>query len=339
MSQVKEGTLLWEPSKDWIDQSNITHYIKWLKQNKGLSFSDYHSLWKWSTDELELFWESLWEYFDIQSEQNYETILTSHEMPGAKWFPEATINYTEHVFRNNLKNKDKPAIIHRSETRETTEVSWQQLYKDTAALQGTLKQLNIKKGDRIVAYVANIYETVVSFLATASLGAIWSSASPDFGTQSVIDRFRQIEPKVMITVDGYSYNGKSFDRMDVVESIQKELPTLTATIVIPFLNEAPACDHLVNATLWEKAVKNDTNNAKLTYEHLPFNDPLWVLFSSGTTGKPKPIVQSQGGILLEHLKALTFHVDLNPGDRFFWFTTTGWMMWNFLVGGDRKSVV
>src|SRR5699024_4668182 len=199
-----------------------------------------------------------------------------------------------------------------------------------AAMQQSLKSLGVAKGDRVVAYVANIYETVVAFLATASLGAIWSSASPDFGTQSVIDRFKQIEPKVMVTVDGYRYGGKDFNRIDVVENIQSELPTLKATIAIPYLNEHPDTSRLKNVTLWEDAL---AESGTLTYEHVNFNDPLWVLFSSGTTGKPKPVVLCQCGILLEHLKALTFHADLGKDDRFFWFTTTGWMMWNFLVGG------
>ncbi|WP_010529214.1 acetoacetate--CoA ligase [Lentibacillus jeotgali] len=328
MSEIKEGTLLWEPGEKRKQQSKIYDYMNWLNEHKNLQFDDYHSLWKWSVDELEDFWTSIWEYFNIQAKDPYETILTSHQMPGAKWFPEATINYTEHIFRN--RDDDKPAIIQSSELRDTQEITWQKLYQDTSAMQKTLKNLGVAKGDRVVAYVANIYETIVAFLATASLGAIWSSASPDFGTQSVIDRFKQIEPKVMVTVDGYRYGGKDFDRIDVVENIQSELPTLEATITIPYLNEQPDTIRLKNVTLWDDAI---AETGTLTFEHVNFNDPLWVLFSSGTTGKPKPIVQSQGGILLEHLKALTFHADLGVNDRFFWFTTTGWMMWNFLVGG------
>ncbi|WP_188455986.1 acetoacetate--CoA ligase [Virgibacillus oceani] len=330
MNQTKEGTLLWEPSENRKRQSNIYNYMKWLNQHKDVNFTDYHSLWKWSVNELELFWESIWEYFDIQAKRPYQTILTAHKMPGAKWFPEATINYTEHIFRN--RDNNKPAIIHSSEIRETSEITWGRLYQETAAFQQTLKELGVKKGDRVVAYASNIYESVAAFLATASLGAIWSSASPEFGTQSVIDRFKQIEPKVMITVDGYRFGGKDFDRMNIVESIQSQLPTLEATVVIPYLHADPDCSNLKNTTKWNDAVKGN-GQTELTYEHVPFNDPLWVLFSSGTTGKPKPIVQSQGGILLEHLKSLTFHVDLGEDDRFFWYTTTGWMMWNFLVGG------
>ncbi|GAB3046385.1 acetoacetate--CoA ligase [Virgibacillus ainsalahensis] len=330
MSKIKEGTLLWEPDEKRKQHSNIYNYMKWLKEHKKLNFEDYHSLWKWSVNEVEQFWESQWEYFDIQAKHPYKTILSSHEMPGAKWFPEATINYTEHIFRN--REEDKAAIIHASELRERAEISWKQLYQDTAALQQTLKSLGVTKGDRIVAYVPNIYESIVAFLASASIGAIWSSASPDFGTQSVIDRFKQIEPKVMITVDGYRYSGKDFNRMEVVENIQSELSTLEATIGIPYLKESADFSKLQNAQTWEDATASEAQ-IDLTYEHVPFNDPLWVLYSSGTTGKPKPIVQSQGGILLEHLKVLTLHEDLGKDDRFFWFTTTGWMMWNFLVSG------
>lgn len=330
MEHIEEGTLLWEPNETWKTNANMTTYMNWLKAHKNKHFDTYQALWEWSVTDIEAFWESLWEYFHIQPNNPYQTVLTSHKMPGARWFKEATINYTEHIFKD--RNWNETAIIHAAEDRKQTNVTWAELYQHTASLQKTLQNLGIGKGDRVVAYVANIYETVVAFLATASIGAIWSSASPDFGTQSVIDRFKQIEPKVMFTVDGYQYGGQSFDRTEVVQNIQAEIPTLEATIVIPFLNNNPEKSAYTQPLLWEEAVHSGTKT-ELTYEHVNFNDPLWVLFSSGTTGKPKPIVQSQGGILLEHLKALTFHCDLAEGDRFFWFTTTGWMMWNLLVGG------
>lgn len=329
MKTVQEGTFLWKPKEQTKQQSHMYHYMNWLYTNKQLSFDRYEDLWHWSVTEIEEFWISLWEYFQIQSQTTPETVLSSRKMPGAKWFPEATINYTEHVFRNYTDQK--PAIIHASEMREKSAISWQQLYQDTAAFQQTLKNLGVKKGDRIVAYVGNIYETIVSFLATASIGAIWASASPDFGTQSVIDRFKQIEPKVMIAVDGYTYNGIPYDRTNVIQNIQTHLPTLEATIVIPFLNEHPNMNAFKNGMLFQDAIQH--KHEVLTYEYVSFNDPLWILFSSGTTGVPKPIVQSQGGILLEHLKALTLHMDLHEDDRFFWYTTTGWMMWNIVVSG------
>ncbi|MEN2768837.1 acetoacetate--CoA ligase [Ornithinibacillus xuwenensis] len=330
MKQIEEGTLLWKPDNQRINQSNLVHYMKWLEDKKGLPLEDYQSLWEWSVNELETFWETIWDYFDIQSATPYESILSKHTMPGAKWFEGATINYSEHIFRNYAE--DKTAVIHTSELRpETSAITWKELYHDTAALQKTLKHLGVEKGDRVVAYIPNIYESIVSFLATASIGAIWSSASPDFGKQSVIDRFKQIEPKVMITVDGYCYGGKNFDRTEVIQEIQAELTSLEATIGIPYLNAGHHFEELKDVTLWRDAIHDATS--PLTFEHVNFNDPLWILFSSGTTGKPKPIVQSQGGILLEHLKALTFHTDLHEDDRFFWFTTTGWMMWNYLVSG------
>lgn len=328
MEKIEEGTLLWTPLESQMKQSNIYKYMDWLKTHKGISLQDESKLWEWSVTEIEEFWKSLWEYFDIQSKTPYKKVLTTREMPGGKWFTGATLNYTEHIFRG--LTDERPAIIHASETREIKEVSWEKLYHDTAAFQQTLKSLGVKKGDRVVGYVANIYETIVAFLATASLGAIWSSASPDFGTQSVIDRFQQIEPKIMITVDGYQYGGKAYDRTEVIRAIQEKLPTLEATIVIPFLKKEPKLRTFKHPILFSEAIAHEAK--EINYEYVEFNDPLWILFSSGTTGVPKPIVHSQGGILLEHLKALTFHHDLTEKDRFFWYTTTGWMMWNFVVG-------
>lgn len=331
MERIQEGTLLWEPTQERKENSNLNHFMVWLQQNRNLSFDSYDKLWDWSVSELEAFWEAMWEYFDIESSTPYRSVLSVRKMPGAKWFEGAKINYTEHVFRN--RDSEKTAIIHTSEVRpELREVSWGKLYEDTLAIQQTLKKLGVQKGDRVVSYSANNYETVVAFLATASLGAIWSSASPDFGTQSVIDRFKQIEPKVMFTVDGYRYGGKEFDRLETVQSIQSEIPSLEATITIPYLQTDADFSKLKKPISWEKATEN-TETKGLTFEHVEFNEPLWILFSSGTTGKPKPIVHSQGGMLIEHLKALTFHCDLGEDDRFFWFTTTGWMMWNFLIGG------
>ncbi|WP_040983434.1 acetoacetate--CoA ligase [Oceanobacillus jeddahense] len=327
---IQEGTLLFEPSEAQIENSHITSYRTWLQEYKQIQTNDYHTLWKWSVEDLDTFWESIWEYFNVQSHQPYQNVRSGNQIIGTKWFPEAAINYTEHVFRN--KSLSTPAIIHTSENREQQEVTWEKLYQDTAALQKTLENQGIQKGDRVACYAPNIYETVVAFLATASLGAIWSSASPDFGTQSVMERFQQIEPKAMITIDGYSYNGKKHNRLDVVKALQAALPSLKTTIAIPYLNKQADFSDCVQPISWHEATAHH-EKLEMSYTPVAFNDPLWILYSSGTTGKPKPIVHSQGGILLEHLKAIHLHLDLGRGSRFFWFTTTGWMMWNFLVGG------
>ena len=248
-------------------------------------------------------------------------------MPGAKWFTGATVNYAEHVFRNS--REDRPALIFKSETVSHREVSWKELQEKTAKVREYLVKLGVKKGDRVVAYMPNIPETVIAFLACASMGAIWSVCSPDFGTGSVIDRFKQIEPTVLFAVDGYSYNGKLHNKLESVKELQGELPSLTKTILFPYIESE-------NANLNEQTVYWDEllqETAELTFDAVPFDHPLWILFSSGTTGLPKPIVQGQGGIILEHLKTITIEQGIDQDDVFFWFTTTGWMMWNLLMAG------
>ena len=253
-------------------------------------------------------------------------------MPGAEWFPGAELNYAEHVFRNAGERLDEPALVHKSEIQPLGETSWAQLREKVAALSAALEAMGVERGDRVVAYMPNVPEAVVAFLATASIGAIWSSGSPDFGAGSIVDRFKQIEPKVLFAVDGYRYGGKDYDRTQVVAKLQEEIPTLQKTVVLPYLSDEPDLDTLENAVLWDELLGSH-EGAELRFEQVPFDHPLWVLYSSGTTGLPKAIVHSQGGILMEHLKKVYLHIDLGPGDRFFWFTTTGWMMWNLLVSG------
>ena len=331
MNQIAEGTLLWEPSQAVQENSNLTDYMAWLEEHLGLEFGDYESLWRWSVEELEQFWHSIWRYTDVTATSEPEEILAERKMPGAEWFVGARMNYAENIF-TRMKD-DAPAILYRDETGETTAIGRTRLYRDTAALAETLRRLGVQRGDRVVAYLPNIPEAIVGLLATASLGAIWSSSSPDFGARSVLDRFSQIEPKVLLACDGYRYNGKTYGRLDVVRTLEERLPTLEQTILVPLLGEAEAGPAPANALPWRQVMERAGPDASLTFEQLPFDHPLWVVYSSGTTGLPKPIVHGHGGIVLEHLKELTLHMDLQPDDRFFWYTSTGWMMWNYLVGG------
>jgi len=260
----------------------------------------------------------------------YERVLGRREMPGADWFPGARLSYAEHVFRD--REDDAVAIRHASELRPLGELTWGELRETTARIAAALRARGVGPGDRVCACLPNVPETVAAFLACASIGAVWSSCAPEFGVRSVVDRFAQIEPTVLLAVDGYRYGGRDFDRLDAVARLQQELPTLRATIVLPYLDLEPDLSGLSAATIWDDALAAGAD-AALEFAQLPFDHPLWVLYSSGTTGLPKAIVHGQGGILLEHLKKLRLHLDAREGDRIFWFTTTGWMMWNFLVGG------
>jgi acetoacetyl-CoA synthetase len=330
MTETTEGTLLWEPSEEFKENAVISRYMKWLKDERDLTFDGYDELWEWSVTDLDGFWSSVWDYFDVRSSNPYERVLGRREMPGAQWFPGTELNYAEHAFRN--ARPDEPALVYKSEIRPLGEVSWQELREKVGALAAGLKSLGVGRGDRVVAYLPNVPEAVVALLACASIGATWSSGSPDFGAGSLVDRFMQIEPKVLLAVDGYRYGGKDFDRTQVVARLQREIPSLETTVILPYLRDDPDLGPLENVILWDELLA-EHNGADLQYERVPFDHPLWVLYSSGTTGLPKAIVQSQGGILMEHFKKVCLHIDLGPADRFFWFTTTGWMMWNLLVGG------
>jgi acetoacetyl-CoA synthetase len=320
------GSLLWEPSDERIERATLTRYMRWVAETRERRFDDYHDLWRWSVEDLDDFWRSIWDFFDVRSHGEWERALADASMPGAVWFPGSRLSYAEHLFRG--KRSDELAILHASELRELGEWTWADLRAATAGVAAGLRELGVGPGDRVVGYLPNLPETIAAFLACASLGAVWSSCSPDFGARSVVDRFAQVEPKVLFAVDGYRYNGRDFDRRDVVARLQDEMPSLVRTVVLPYLDSDPDLSGLDDAMTWDELVQD---GAPLEFEPVPFDHPLWVLYSSGTTGLPKAIVHGHGGILLEHLKVLNLHVDAQPGDRVFWFTTTGWMMWNFLV--------
>ncbi len=329
---------LWEPSAELVERSRLTEFRRWLETERGLDFDDYDALWQWSVDDLDAFWAAIWDFFDVQADGDRAPVLASREMPGARWFPNTSLNYAEHVFAG--KGDDETAILHASELRELDELSWGELRSQVAACAAALRGLGVERGDRVVAYLPNIPEAIVAFLAGASIGAVWSSCSPDFGPASVVDRFAQIEPKVLFAVDGYRYGGKDFDRRETIAKLREAMPSLVRTVVLPYLDPAPDLSALGDTTTWSELLAAG-ESGELSFERVPFDHPLWVLYSSGTTGLPKAIVQGQGGILLEHLKKLHLHVDSHPGDRLFWFTTTGWMMWNFLVSGllTRAAIV
>jgi acetoacetyl-CoA synthetase len=326
-----QSELLWKPSAVAIERSRITAFMRWLEAERGLGpFAGYAELYRWSVEDLDGFWQAIWDYFEVQADGDPEPVLSSREMPRAHWFPNVSLNYAERAFAG--RDPAQTAILHASELRGLESVSWGELGQRVAALAAGLAAMGVGRGDRVVAYLPNLAEATIAFLATASIGAVWSSCSPDFGPASVIDRFAQIEPKVLFAVDGYRYGGKDFDRRETVAELQAAIPSLRHTVLVPYLNPEADRSGLANLTRWEDLLA-EHEGAELSFTRVPFDHPLWVLYSSGTTGLPKAIVQGQGGVLLEHLKKLNLHIDAHPGDRLFWFTTTGWMMWNFIVSG------
>ncbi len=336
--------ILWEPSPERVERAWLTRYRRWLEPRIGRAFASYDELQRWSVDELDAFWRSIWAFFDVQADGSPERVLGRRAMPGAEWFPDVALNYAEHVFRD--RDPRAVAIRHAGEGRPLAEMTWGELRALTARIAAGLRAQGVERGDRVVAYLPNVPEAIAAMLACASIGAVWSSCSPDFGARSVVDRFAQIEPTVLLAVDGYRYNGRPFDRRDVVAGLMAQMPTLRTTVLLPYLDP----DARLDGTLaWADFAASGGRAAgaggaggadgasaagepELSFDRVPFAHPLWVLYSSGTTGLPKAIVQGQGGILLEQLKKLHLHLDAHAEDRVFWFTTTGWMMWNFLLG-------
>jgi acetoacetyl-CoA synthetase len=327
--------VLWTPPADARARSRMGAWLSWLAETDGLRFATYDAAWRWSVDDPAAFWASVWRFFDVQASGAIrpdgapELALAEARMPGARWFPDTSLNYAEHALRLPGRDPDDVVVIGRSEARGPSELTATQLRNQVARCRAGLAALGVRRSDRVAAFLPNIPEAIVGLLATASLGATWTSCAPEFGTRAVIDRFGQVEPRVLLAVDGYRYGDRDVDRIAELAEIRTALPSLEATVVLPYLDPTRAAE-IPGALPWDDLLRRDE---PLAFERVPFDHPLYILYSSGTTGLPKPIVHGHGGILLEHLKALALHTDLGPADRFCWFTTTGWMMWNYLVSG------
>ena len=319
-------TTLWTPDTTTIKESNIQAFIEAVNQQHGLTLSDYHSLYQWSITDRTNFWQQVAEFFGIHFFHPAETPLTEGVMPDTEWFQGSTLNYAEHLLRHRT---DNTALIFRGENGTRQTYSYKELYDAVAKAQHGLLQLGVCRGDRIAAFMPNCPETIITMIATTSLGAIWSSCSPDFGIQGVVDRFGQIEPKILLTVDGYFYNGKTIDCMTKVQKILQQIPSLEHTIVVPFASKQPELSGINHYLLFSELIDNQTSN--ISIEPVSFNHPLFIMYSSGTTGVPKCIVHGHGGTLLQHVKELGLHTDLKSSDTIFYFTTCGWMMWNWLI--------
>jgi acetoacetyl-CoA synthetase len=327
---VREGELLWTPSAAQVEDANLTRFSKWLARERGLQFESYDALWQWSVTELEEFWQAMWDYFGVRSSAPHTRVLGKRAMPGAEWFPGARLNYAQHVLRKERAGID--ALLFMSETTPLTGVSWETFAGQVRILATRLRELGVHPGDRVAAYLPNIPETMIAMLAATAIGAIWACCSPDFGSRGVIDRVQQLAPKVLFCVDGYRYGGKAFERKTELAEIVAALEGLEHVVHLPYLNSEDRTGPSDGALLWNDLLEHSAvSQEEFEFEQVPFGHPLWVLFSSGTTGLPKAIVQSHGGILLEQLKLQHFHMDYRAGERAFFFTTSGWMMWNFLA--------
>ncbi len=334
---VREGELLWTPSAAQIEDANLTRFAKWLERERGLHFANYDSLWRWSVTQLEEFWQAIWDYFGVQSSAKHTCVLGKRTMPGAEWFPGARLNYAQHVLRRERAGTD--ALLFMNETMTLTGMPWETFAGQVRILAAQLRKLDVRPGDRVVAFMPNIPQTMIAMLATTAIGAIWACCSPDFGSSGVIDRIQQLSPKVLFCVDGYRYGGKAFDRKEELTEIIGALKGLEHVVYLPYLNAGDHAGPSAGALSWNELLDHPPiSREEFEFEQVPFGHPLWVLFSSGTTGLPKAIVQSHGGILLEQLKLQHFHMDYRAGERAFFFTTSGWMMWNFLASMPLSGV-
>ena len=338
---VEEGGLLWEASPARRDASNIAQFIKWLEP-RGQRFEGYDDLWAWSVSDLEGFWTAIWDYFEIKSEGEIKAVVTSDAMPRTRWFTGTRLNYAEHVLRHESSgDPNRPMLRHGSELRALSAMSWIEVAGAVRKLETRMRALGLGKGDRVVAYMPNIPETVIAMLATTAIGAVWSSAAPEFGAQTVIDRFGQIEPKLVFATNGYRYAGKDFDRIGDLEKIVGALPTARHLVMLDYHPNAGKAPNFGGAILpWEEMLEGpDVDVGAFAFERVTSDHPLWILFSSGTTGLPKPIVHGHHGIVLEHYKSAAFHFELGKGDPLFFYSTTGWMVWNTLMWGPLMNGV
>lgn len=331
---VAEGELLWKPSKAFVERSNLHHYMEWLKKERSRDFKgNYQALREWSVTDIEDFWQTIWEYFDVQSGTPFKQVLDKRVMPGAKWFEGSTVNYAEHLLRYEEKAKPDEVVFHHiAEIRPLGKMLWSELGDQVRLMATHLRKLGVKPGDRVVSYMPNIPETAVAMIATIAIGAIWSSAAPEFGVKTVTERFAQIEPKLIFVADGYRFGGKDFDRRKDIKAIADALPTLKHVVYLPYLDRDAALDGVKNVTPYAKLLAGKApSREEFKFERVPHDHPIWILFSSGTTGLPKAIVHSHVGVLIEHLKLMHFQLDLKPGSNMFFYSTTGWMMFNLLM--------
>ena len=320
--------LLWAPAEGGDPESGIARFLAWLRAERGLGFDGYGAFWSWSVDSLEDFWQSVWDFYGVSSSSDPGAVLAERTMPGAQWFPGARLNYAEHVLRRAAG--ELPAIVAAGEDLAVVEVSWRELRERVGAVAAWLRSVGVGPGDRVAAYAGNLPETVVAMLATTSLGAVWTACAPDFGTRSVLDRFAQVSPTVLVAVDGYRFGGRVYDRRAVLPELLQGLPTVRAALLIQSVWPESGVDASVYAEPFDRVAQSP---AALEFERVAFDHPLWILYSSGTTGVPKGIVHGHGGILVEHLKSLGLGMDIREGDRYFFYSSTSWMAWNYLVGG------
>lgn len=325
------NTPIWSPSEETQKQTTLWRFIEFVNQQTNQSFSQYSELYQWSIDDKAAFWFNIWQFFKIISSQPYAKIITTTEgLPGYQWFKGSRLNFAENLLRYSIQRADEPAIIFWGEDKIKRQLSFQELYQQTAKVAAKLREYGVVEGDRVVGFMPNIPETVVAMLATSSIGAVWSSCSPDFGINGVLDRFGQIKPKVLFCADGYFFKGRSIDSLATARAILKSIDSIKHIIVVPYVNSQPDLEDLSNSVLYTDLIAS-SESTTIEFAQLPFNHPLYIMYSSGTTGLPKCIVHSAGGTLIQHLKELALHTNIRQGDRVFYFTTCGWMMWNWLV--------